>query len=179
GEDMAVEIGSGQLSPGFEDQLVGVKSGEEKTVKVSFPEDYPVDTLKGKAAEFAVNVKQVKDPADSKIDDEFAKSLGLESLDKLKELMKDQVEQELTGLTRTYMKRKLLDQLAASHDFEVPPTMVEAEFNQIWQQLEHEASHEEDPEAAKAELESDREEYRSIAVRRVRLGLLLSEIGQA
>src|SRR3546814_2405773 len=93
--------------------------------------------------------------------------------------MKDQVEQELNGLTRTYMKRKLLDQLAASHDFEVPPTMVEAEFNQIWQQLEHEASHEEDVEAAKAELESDRDEYRSIAVRRVRLGLLLSEIGQA
>ena len=179
GEDMAVEIGSGQLIPGFEDQLVGVKAGDEKTVKVTFPEEYPVENLKGKDAEFAVTVKTVKVPADSKIDDEFAKSLGLESLDKLKELMKDQVEQELNGLTRTYMKRKLLDQLAASHDFDVPPTMVEAEFNQIWQQLEHEASHEEDPEAAKAELEKDRDEYRSIAVRRVRLGLLLSEIGQA
>jgi len=93
--------------------------------------------------------------------------------------MQGQVEQELNGLTRTYMKRKLLDQLAASHDFDVPPTMVEAEFGQIWQQLEHEASHEADPEAAKAELEKDRDEYRSIAVRRVRLGLLLSEIGQA
>ena len=179
GEDMAVEIGSGQLIPGFEDQLVGVKAGDEKVLKVTFPEDYPVDTLKGRDAEFAVTVKEVKVPAASKIDDEFAKSLGLESLDKLKELMKDQVEQELNGLTRTYMKRKLLDQLAAAHDFEVPPTMVEAEFNQIWQQLEHEASHEEDPEAAKAELEKDREEYRAIAVRRVRLGLLLSEIGQA
>ena len=179
GEDMAVEIGSGQLIPGFEDQLVGVKAGDEKVLKVTFPDEYPVETLKGKPAEFAVTVKEVKVPATSKIDDEFAKSLGLESLDKLKELMKDQVEQELNGLTRTYMKRKLLDQLAASHDFEVPPTMVEAEFNQIWQQLEHEASHEEDPEAAKAELESDRDEYRSIAVRRVRLGLLLSEIGQA
>jgi trigger factor len=179
GEDMAVELGAGQLIPGFEDQLVGVKVGDEKTVKVSFPEDYPVETLKGKAAEFAVKVKEVKVPADTKIDDEFAKSLGLESLDKLKELMKDQVEQELNGLTRTHMKRKLLDQLAAAHDFEVPPTMVEAEFNQIWQQLEHEASHEEDPEAAKAELEKDRDEYRGIAVRRVRLGLLLSEIGQA
>src|SRR3546814_3613522 len=93
--------------------------------------------------------------------------------------MKDQVEQEHNGLTRTYMKRKLLDQLAAAHDFEVPPTMVEAEFGQIWQQLAHEASHEEDPEAAKAELEKDRDEYRAIAVRRVRLGLLLSEIDQA
>jgi len=179
GEDMAVEIGSGQLIPGFEDQLVGTKVGDEKTIKVTFPEEYPVENLKGKPAEFAITVKEVKVPAASKIDDEFAKSLGLESLDKLKELMKDQVEQELNGLTRTYMKRKLLDQLAASHDFEVPPTMVEAEFGQIWQQLEHEASHEADPEAAKAELEKDRDEYHSIAVRRVRLGLLLSEIGQA
>lgn len=179
GEDMAVEIGSGQLIPGFEDQLVGVKVGDEKVLKVTFPDEYPVENLKGQPAEFAVKVKEVKVPAASKIDDEFAKSLGLESLDKLKELMKDQVEQELNGLTRTYMKRKLLDQLAAAHDFDVPPTMVEAEFNQIWQQLEHEVSHEEDPEAAKAELEKDRDDYRAIAVRRVRLGLLLSEIGQA
>ena len=179
GEDMAVEIGSGQLIPGFEDQLVGVKVGDDKVVKVTFPDEYPVETLKGANAEFAVTVKEIKVPADTKIDDEFAKTLGLESLDKLKELMKDQVEQELNGLTRTYMKRKLLDQLAASHDFEVPPSMVEAEFNQIWQQLEQEVAREEDPEAAKAELEKDRDEYRDIAVRRVRLGLLLSEIGQA
>ncbi len=179
GEDMAVEIGSGQLIPGFEDQLVGTKVGDEKTIKVTFPEEYPVETLKGQPAEFAITVKEVKVPAASKIDDEFAKSLGLENLDKLKELMKDQVEQELNGLTRTYMKRKLLDQLAAAHDFDVPPTMVEAEFGQIWQQLEHEASHEADVEAAKAELEKDRDEYHAIAVRRVRLGLLLSEIGQA
>ena len=167
------------MIPGFEDQLVGAKVGDEKTVKVTFPADYPVADLKGANAEFAVTVKEVKVPAEAKIDDEFAKSLGLESLDKLKELMKDQVEQELNGLTRTYMKRKLLDQLAASHDFDVPPTMVEAEFAQIWQQLEQEVAREDDVEAAKAELESDREDYRAIAVRRVRLGLLLSEIGQA
>ena len=179
GEDMAVEIGAGQLIPGFEDQLIGTKVGEDKVLKVTFPDEYPVETLKGAAAEFAVTVKELKVPAAASIDDEFAKSLGLESLDKLREIMKDQVEQELNGLTRTYMKRKLLDQLAAAHDFDVPPTMVEAEFGQIWQQLEHEASHEEDVEAAKAELEKDRDEYRSIAVRRVRLGLLLSEIGQA
>ncbi len=179
GEDMAVEIGSGQLIPGFEDQLIGVKVGDEKTVKVTFPDEYPVENLKGAKAEFAVTVKEVKVAAASKIDDEFAKSLGLESLDKLKELMKDQVEQELNGLTRTYMKRKLLDQLAAAHDFDVPPTMVEAEFNQIWQQLEQEVEHEDDPAAAKAELEADRDDYHAIAVRRVRLGLLLSEIGQA
>src|SRR3990167_5768331 len=179
GEDMAVEIGSGQLIPGFEDQLVGVKTGDEKVLKVTCTKKYRVENRRGKPAEFAVTVKEVKVPAASKIDDEFAKSLGLESLDKLKELMKDQVEQELNGLTRTYMKRKLLDQLAAAHDFDVPPTMVEAEFAQIWQQLEHEVSHEEDPEAAKAELENDRDDYHAIAVRRVRLGMLLSEIGQA
>ncbi|MDP3781621.1 MAG: trigger factor, partial [Sphingopyxis sp.] len=179
GEDMAVEIGSGQLIPGFEDQLIGAKVGDAKTVKVTFPAEYPVEKLKGAKAEFAVTVKEVKVPAASKIDDEFAKSLGLESLDKLKELMKDQVEQELNGLTRTYMKRKLLDQLAAAHDFDVPPTMVEAEFAQIWQQLEQEVENEDDPAAAKAELEADRDDYHAIAVRRVRLGLLLSEIGQA
>ena len=104
---------------------------------------------------------------------------GLEGIDKLRELMKVQVEQEHNGLTRTYMKRQLLDQLAADHDFEVPPSMVEAEFEQIWAQLEQEAAREDDPEAAKMEMEAEREEYRDIAVRRVRLGLLLSEIGQA
>jgi trigger factor len=179
GEDMAVEIGSGQLIPGFEDQLVGVKLGEEKTLDVTFPEDYPVETLKGKPAQFAITVKAIKVAAETVIDDEFAKSLGLEGLDKLKEIMKDQIEQELNGLTRTHMKRQLLDNLASSHDFDVPPSMVEAEFNQIWAQLLQEAAREADPEAAKAELEKDQDEYRSIAIRRVRLGLLLSEIGQA
>jgi trigger factor len=128
---------------------------------------------------FAVTVTEVKVPADQKIDDDFAKQLGLTGLDQLKELIKGQVEQELSGLTRTYMKRKLLDQLAEGHDFPVPPSMVEAEFQQIWAQLEHEATHEEDVEAAKAELEKDKDDYKAIAERRVRLGLLLSEIGQA
>ena len=105
-------------------------------------------------------------------------AFGLDGIDKLKELMKAQVEQELNGLTRTHMKRRLLDQLAETHDFEVPPSMVEAEFNQIWAQLEQEASQEEDAESARAEMEKDRDEYHSIAVRRVRLGLLLSEIGR-
>jgi trigger factor len=179
GEDMAVEIGAGQLIPGFEDQLIGTKVGEEKTLDVTFPEDYPVETLKGKPAQFAITVKAIKVASETVIDDEFAKSLGLESLDKLKEIMQDQIDQEHNGLTRTFMKRKLLDQLAESHDFEVPPSMVEAEFNQIWAQLQQEAAREADPAAALAELEKDQDEYRSIAVRRVRLGLLLSEIGQA
>ncbi len=179
GEDMAVEIGAGQLIPGFEDQLIGAKPGDARAVKVTFPADYPVDTLKGKDAVFAVTVKDVKVAAETKADDDFAKSLGLESLEKLRELMKDSVEQEHNGLTRTHMKRKLLDQLAAAHDFDVPPTMVEAEFNQIWAQLQEEAAKEADPAAAMAELEADKDDYHAIAVRRVRLGLLLSEIGQA
>ena len=179
GEGMSVELGSGRLIPGFEDQLEGVKAGESRTLNVTFPKDYPAKELAGKDAQFEVAVTEVKVPGETKVDEEFAKSLGLSGLDQLKELIRGQIEQELNGLTRTHMKRKLLDQLAEGHDFPVPPSMVEAEFQQIWQQLEHEATHEEDPEAAKAELEKDRDEYRAIAERRVRLGLLLSEIGQA
>ncbi len=179
GEGMGVVIGSGQLIPGFEDQLVGVKANDEKQLNVTFPADYGAEHLAGKPATFDIVVAEVKTPVDTKADDAFAKSLGLEGIDQLRDLVKGQVEQEHNGLTRTYMKRKLLDQLADAHDFDVPPSMVEAEFNQIWQQLEHEASHEEDPEAARKEIEKDRDDYHNIAVRRVRLGLLLSEIGQA
>ncbi|WP_136161517.1 trigger factor [Sphingomonas flavalba] len=179
GEGMAIEIGSGQLIPGFEDQLVGVKANDEKTIEVAFPENYNAKHLAGKPATFDLVITAVKTPKETVADEEFAKALGLEGLDQLRELFKGQIEQEHNGLTRTHMKRRLLDQLAAAHDFDVPPSMVEAEFNQIWAQLEHEASHEEDPEAARAEMEKDREDYRAIAVRRVRLGLLLSEIGQA
>jgi trigger factor len=179
GEGMSVELGSGQLIPGFEDQLVGVKANDEKLIKVTFPEDYNAENLKGKAATFDIVVGEVKKPIAAKADDALAKGFGLEGIDKLRELMKIQVEQELNGLTRTFMKRQLLDQLAASHDFDVPPSMVEAEFTQIWEQLEQEAAHEDDPEAAKKEMEAEKDDYRDIAVRRVRLGLLLSEIGQA
>jgi len=179
GEGMAVVIGSGQLIPGFEDQLIGLKANDEAVVNVTFPENYGAEALAGKAATFDIVVGEVKQPGETKIDDDFAKSLGLESLEQLQGLIKGQIEQELNGLTRTHMKRRLLDQLAESHDFDVPPSMVDAEFNQIWSQLSEEAAREDDPDAARAEMEKDREEYRSIAVRRVRLGLLLSEIGQA
>jgi len=179
GTDMTVEIGSGRLIPGFEDQVVGVTAGEERQIAVTFPDDYPAKELAGRDATFDLTVKSVKTAADPRVDEDLAKNLGLESLDRLRELVRGQVEQELNGLTRTHMKRKLLDQLAAGHDFEVPPSMVEAEFGQIWAQLEHEATHEADPEAAKAEMENERDDYRRIAERRVRLGLLLSEIGQA
>ena len=178
-EDAPLVIGSGTFIPGFEDQLKGVKAGDEKTVKVTFPNDYQAEDLKGQDAEFAVTVKAVKTPADSKIDDDFAKTLGLESADKLRELVKAQMEQETAGLTRTQMKRQLLDTLAAGHDFPVPERMVDAEFEQIWAQLTQEAQREDDPEAAMKEIEAERDDYRNIAERRVRLGLLLSEIGQA
>jgi trigger factor len=179
GEGMAIEIGSGRLIPGFEDQIVGVKAGDEKQIEVTFPEDYGVDTLAGKPATFDLKITAVKVAGEVKVDEDLAKNLGLESLDQLRTILRGQMENETGGLTRTYMKRKLLDQLAAGHDFPVPPSMVEAEFQQIWAQLQHEASHEEDPEAAKADLENEKDDYRAIAERRVRLGLLLSEIGQA
>ena len=178
GEGMSVEIGSGRLIPGFEDQLVGVKASDEKQISVTFPDDYNVAYLKGKPATFDLVIKDVRVPKAAVADDDFAKTLGLESLEQLRGLIKGQIEQEHNGLTRTHMKRKLLDHLAASHDFAVPPSMVEAEFNQIWAQLEQEATREEDPVAARAEMENDKADYRAIAERRVRLGLLLSEIGQ-
>jgi trigger factor len=179
GEGMAVEIGSGQLIPGFEDQMVGVKLGDEKQLNVTFPEDYGAANLAGQPATFDIKVTAIKTSGEAVIDDEFATRLGLQSLEQLKGLLKGQLEQQNGGLTRTYMKRKLLDQLAAGHDFEVPPSMVEAEFSQIWDQLQHEAEHEADVDAAKAELEAERADYVAIAERRVRLGLLLSEIGNA
>ena len=178
-EDAALELGSGRFIPGFEEQLVGAKVGDEKTITVTFPADYPAENLKGKEATFDVTVKAVKVPGEAKVDDEFAKNLGLEGLDQLKGLLRGQLEQESAGLTRTQMKRALLDLLAAGHDFDVPPSMVEAEFEQIWAQLTQEANREEDAAAAMAEIEAEKDDYRAIAVRRVRLGLLLSEIGRA
>jgi trigger factor len=178
-EDTALVLGSNTFIPGFEEQLVGVKTGEEKTITVTFPADYQAEHLAGKDATFEVTVKAVKVETDTKIDEEFAKNLGLDSLEKLKEIMKAQLEQQTAGLTRTQMKRQLLDQLAAGHSFAVPPSMVEAEFEQIWTQLQQEASQDEDPEAAMKQIEAEKDEYRTIAERRVRLGLLLSEIGQA
>ena len=179
GEDMAVELGSGRLIPGFEEQLVGAKAGDSREVNVTFPGDYPVEQLKGKPAKFAVTVKAVQLAGESKIDDELAKLLGLDSLDKLRSVLRDQQAQELGGLTRTHMKRQLLDELARRHDFAVPQSMVEAEYQNILAQLRHEANHEPDPQAALAEIEKEADEYRNIAERRVRLGLLLSEIGAA
>ncbi len=170
GQGMRVVIGSGQLIPGFEDQLIGATVGEARTVKVTFPTDYNVAYLAGRDAEFAVTVTGIDSPEQSALDDEFAKKFGIDSIAALREILKDQVAGELAAMTRTHMKRKLLDTLAGTHDFEVPPSMVEAEFDAIWRQVEAEEE---------APSDEDRAEYRRIAERRVRLGLLLSEIGQA
>src|SRR5688572_15220686 len=178
-ENTPLVIGSGRFIPGFEEQLTGAKAGESRTIKVTFPAEYQAPNLKGKDAEFDVTVQKVQVEGETTINDDFAKSLGLEGLEQLKGLLKGQLEQETAGLTRTQMKRQLLDKLAAEHDFEVPPTMVEAEFGQIWQQLEAEIAREEDPEAGRKEIEAEKDDYKRIAERRVRLGLLLSEIGQA
>jgi trigger factor len=178
-EGASIEIGSGRLIPGFEDQLIGAKANDIVKVKVTFPADYQVAYLKGKDAVFDVVVNEIRVAKEAEVNDDFAKSLGLEGLEQLRGLFKGQIEQELNGLTRIHMKRRLLDQLASAHDFEVPPSMVEAEFQQIWAQLENEAGNEADPEAARAEMETDKGDYQDIAVRRVRLGLLLSEIGRA
>lgn len=178
-EGAALVLGSGMFIPGFEDQLTGVKAGDTKTITVTFPKDYQAKELAGKDAEFDVTVQAVKVEGESKVDEDFAKNLGFDGLDKLRALVRGQLEQELNGLTRTQMKRALLDQLAAGHDFEVPEQMVEAEFEQIWAQLEQEAERSDDPAASRKEIEAEKDDYRRIAVRRVRLGLLLSEIGQA
>lgn len=178
-EDAALEIGAGRFIPGFEEQLTGAVAGEERVITVTFPADYQAAHLAGKDATFDITVKSVKVAGETVIDDEFAKSLGLTDLEQLNGLLRGQLEQETAGQTRTQMKRQLLDILAEGHDFDVPPSMVEAEFNQIWQQLTNEAGNEEDPVAALAEIEAEKEDYRGIAVRRVRLGLLLSEIGQS
>ncbi len=170
GEGMKILLGSGQLIPGFEDQLVGAKAGDARTVKVTFPADYNVAYLTGRAAEFAVTVTGVETAAPVALDDAFAKGFGIDSIDALREILKDQVNAELGAMTRTHMKRKLLDTLASAHDFAVPQSMVDAEFDQIWRQVEAEEADASD---------DDRAEYRRIAERRVRLGLLLSEIGQA
>jgi trigger factor len=178
GEGMRVTIGAGQLIPGFEEQLVGAKANDERTVTVTFPADYNVAYLKGKLAEFACVVQGIETPVETAIDDDFAKNFGIDSLDALKEVLKDQLEAELGNLTRTHLKRKLLDTLASRHDFAVPESMVSGEFEQIWSQIEKEISQDPDPEAMRAEMEAERADYRRIAERRVRLGLLLSEIGQ-
>ncbi len=179
-DDVELVLGSGQFIPGFEEQLVGAKPDSDLTVKVTFPEDYQAANLAGKAAEFEVKVKEVRAPVDAGADDALAERLGVENLEKLKELMRGNLEREYAGAARFKLKRALLDQLDSKHDFPLPPKMVEAEFGAIWQQVQEDKAKGElspdDAEKTDAQLEA---EYRKIAERRVRLGLVLAEIGRA
>lgn len=177
--DADLVLGSGQFIPGFEEQLVGSKTGAEVTVKVTFPEDYQAESLKGKAAEFAVTVKDVQAPVDSPADDEFAKRLGMEDLEALKTAMRGQLENNYAAASRFKLKRALLDALDTAHDFPLPPRMVEAEFEVIWRQVQQDKEAGSLPTDDEGKSDDElRSEYRKIAERRVRLGLVLAEIGR-
>ena len=177
-EGHSLELGSNSFIPGFEEQLVGAKKGEEKTVTVNFPDEYQAEHLAGKAAEFACTVNEVKTALPVVIDDAMAEKLGLENLAALKDAMREQSSKEFSDISRTKMKRQLLDALADNHDFEVPEGLVEGEFEQIWNQVEEDLKKQEKTIADLDKPEDEaRAEYRGIAERRVRLGLLLSEVG--
>ena len=178
-EDARVAIGDGAFIPGFEEQLTGAKPGEERVLKVTFPEQYQAAHLAGKDAEFDVTVKSVEAPGEAKVDDELAKRLGLDGLDGLKDALKKRFEQEHAQQSRLKVKRAILDQLDAEHTFDLPPQMVEAEFANIWREVQHAIEHDhlEDEDKGKSEDEL-KAEYRGIAERRVRLGLVLAEIGR-
>ncbi|MFI5017470.1 MAG: trigger factor [Dongiales bacterium] len=174
-----IRIGSNQLIPGFEDQLVGAMPGEKREVKVTFPADYPRRELADKQAVFDVEVKELRQLLPAAIDDELAKSLGLDSLEALRQRVREQLEGEYGAATRTRLKRQLLDKLAENHNFEMPPGMVEAEFQQIWSQVEADRqAGRTDPDDKDKSEDELKAEYRAIAERRVKLGLLLSEIGR-
>ena len=179
GEDVSVHLGSETFIPGFEDQLIGIAVGETRKITSTFPSNYAAEALAGKTAEFEVTAKSIETPGQVTVDEEFAKSLGLESLDKLKDAVKDRLQRDYATATRAKVKRALLDQLDETHKFEVSPTLVEQEFESLWKSTTAElqsqgrtfADEGTTEEAAKAD-------YRKIADRRVRLGLVLAEIGE-
>lgn len=179
-EQQSIVLGSNRFIPGFEEQLVGVKTGEEKELNVTFPEDYPSAELAGKDAVFEVTVHEVRAPETPELDDDFAKGLGLEGgIEELRDLVKTQLQGEFDQASRAKAKRNLLDILDEKHDFDLPPNMVEQEFGQIWQQLQTEMDagrvSDEDKDKSEDEL---KDEYRKISERRVRLGLVLAEVGR-
>src|SRR6516225_448741 len=179
GDDVALVLGSAQFIPGFEDQLVGVKAGENRTVDVKFPDDYRVESLAGKSAVFSVTAKKVEAPGAVTIDDGFAKTLGLESLAKLRDAVRARLEREHAAASRQKVKRALLDQLDTRHKFDPPPTLSEEEFKNVWSTIENDLKQQGRTFADEGTTEEKaRQEYRAIAERRVRLGLVLAEIGE-
>ena len=178
-EEHSLELGSNSFIPGFEEQLIGAKKGEKKAVTVNFPAAYQAEHLAGKEAEFAVTVREVKVPLPVTLDDALAEKLGLENLEALKTAVREQSEKDFAVVTRTKLKRELLDALAENHDFDLPPTLVESEFEQIWTQVEEDLKRQDKTiEDLDKQEDEAKAEYRDIAVRRVRLGLLLSKVGQ-
>src|SRR6185369_12398017 len=179
GEDAAVLIGSNTFIPGFEEQLIGIGVGENRTLKVRFPDHYQAAHLAGKDAEFEVHAKTLEAPGSVEINDEFAKGLGLESLAKLRDAVKDSISREHAGMSRQKVKRALLDELDKMHKFEPPPSLVEEEFDRVWKSVLQEMENEKKTFADENTTEEKaKAEYRTIADRRVRLGLVLAEIGE-
>jgi trigger factor len=178
-ENGQLVLGTGRFIPGFEEQLVGTKAGDAKVIEVTFPEDYTAPNLAGKAATFDVTVKEVAEPGEISLDDEFAKRLGLESIENLRDMVRKQIESEFGQATRQRVKRQLLDQLDSMHAFSLPENLVEQEFENIWRQVMHDIEHHGRSFEAEGTTEEEaRGEYRGIAERRVRLGLVLSKIGE-
>ena len=179
GEGIDLVLGSGQFIPGFEEQLTGAAAGDACVVNVSFPENYQAANLAGKAASFDVTVQGVAAPGDLAIDDEFAKGYGMESLDKLKDAVRSTMQRELDSVSRAKLKRSLLDVLDKRYSFELPPTLVEQEFTSIWERVQQEQQQSGKTFADENTTEdAARAEYRRIAERRVRLGLLMAEVGE-
>ena len=177
-EGFELELGSGQFIPGFEDQLVDTKAGDTKDVEVSFPEEYGNAELAGKPSVFEVTVHEVSAPKEAEINEEFATSLGMESLEKLRDAIRDQIGNDYGQMSRGHLKKDLLDQLSDGHSFELPPSMVTLEFDQIWQQFQNELEQQGQKMEDLDESEDDlRAEYKGIAERRVRTGLVLAEVG--
>jgi trigger factor len=179
GDDVPMLLGSGRFIPGFEENLLGVKAGESRTFDVKFPENYPAPALAGKDATFAVTVKTVEAPGEVSFNDDFAKSLGLDSLSKLRDALRERIEREHAAASRQKLKRTMLDQLDAHHKFEPPPSLVEQEFNNVWSAIESDLKQQGRTFSDEGTTEEKaREEYRAIAERRVRLGLVIAEIGE-
>jgi trigger factor len=178
-EDFNLALGSGQLIPGFEDQLIGAKAGEARDVAVTFPADYPEAKLAGKDAVFATTVKEVKKPDPLEIDNALAQKLGLDSIGTLKDRVRDQLKGDFSRASRMHLKRRILDALDEAHSFSLPPTMVEGEFDAIWRAVEAELQREGKTAEDEGKSEEDlKKEYHDIAERRVRLGLVLARIGE-
>jgi trigger factor len=179
GGDVVVEIGSGTFIPGFEDQLIGAAAGEQRKIEATFPENYVGGELAGKKASFDVTVKSIETPQPVTIDDEFAKKLGLDSLAKLRDAVKERIAREHTAMSRQKLKRQLLDQIDNTHKFAPPASLVDDEFSRVWSSVQTEMEREKKTFADENTTEEKaRDEYKNIAERRVRLGLVLAEIGE-